>query len=172
MVEKQLVVDHLKFSYEGLFNTAELYNLIMSFFYEKGWDWKEKLNQEIITPNGKQMKIILQPWKSSSDFYKIEMKINIVMTDVKEVEVEVDGKNLRLNQGLIRMTFDGAVLSDRHGRWTLKEKPLYWFILILSQKYFFKNHFKKFETWIKSDIDDLLNKIKTFLNVYKYSLQS
>ena len=49
MAERTLVVDHLKFSYEGLFSAPELYNLISSLFFEKGWDWYEKMNEEIIT---------------------------------------------------------------------------------------------------------------------------
>ena len=50
MVERVLIVDHLKFSYEGLFNASELYSLISGWFFEKGWDWYEKMNDEIITP--------------------------------------------------------------------------------------------------------------------------
>src|SRR3989338_4003636 len=105
MGERRLVVDHLKFSYEGLFNLSELYTVISSWFFEKGWDWMEKMNQEQITSEGKQIRIILEPWKSSSEFYRISMIIKLNMIDVKDVEVEHKGEILRLNQGLVRMTF-------------------------------------------------------------------
>ena len=76
MAERNLVIDQLKFSYEGLFNAGELTSLISSWFYDKGWDWYEKLNQEQITSEGKQIRIILEPWKSASDYYKLAVQIN------------------------------------------------------------------------------------------------
>lgn len=167
MPERTLVVDHLKFSYEGLFNSSELYNLIASFFFEKGWDWQEKINQEIITAQGKQIRIVLEPWKSSSDYYKLIIAIKLHMIDVKEVEVELNGEKLRLNHGIVRITFDGYVVSDRKGKW--KRKPTFWLLALILEKYFFRHHYEKFETWLKSDIDDLYSKIKNYLNVFKYT---
>jgi hypothetical protein len=170
MAERTLIIDHLKFSYEGLFNFTEFYQLIQDFFYEKGWDWYEKLNQEQVTSSGKQIKILFEPWKSVSDYYKLQTAIRLHITDMKEVEVEHKNESLRLNQGVIRITFDGYVLSDRHGKWTTK--PFFWFLSILFNKYVFKDHFEKFATWIKSDIDDLHGKIKNYLNVFKYTYQT
>ncbi len=169
MAERTLVVDHLKLGYEGLFNASELYNLVAGFFYEKGWDWYEKMNQELVTPTGKQIKLVLEPWKSSSDYYKLTVRIKINMIDVKEVEVEQNGQKLRLHHGVVRITFDGYVMSDRFGKWT--SEPLWWFMSYMIEKYFFRTHYEKFETWIKSDIDDLHQKIKTYLNVFKYTYQ-
>jgi hypothetical protein len=170
MVERYLVLDNLKFSYEGLFSAAEVYSIIQSFFYEKGWDWKELLNQEITSPEGKQIRILDKPWKSAGDFHQIETKIKIVMNNVKDVEVEHQGKTITLNQGLIRITFDGYINSDRNDKWV--SKPLKWFFLIIAEKYLYHSNIEKYENWLKSDIDDLLNKIKSYLNVYKYSYQT
>ena len=176
MSERHLIVDHLKFSYEGLFNATEIYNLIVSFFYEKGWDYHEKMNQELITPSGKQITLILLPWKSSSDYYKLQIKLKVHLIDIKDVEVEHQGQNLKINQGLLRMTIDGYVLSDRNNAWSFdpkeKKSVWYWLFSLLMEKYFFHNHFRKFETWVKSDIDDLLIKLKSYLNTYKYSYHS
>ena len=87
------------------------------------------------------------------------------MTDLKEVEVEHEGQNLKLNQGMLKITFDGYVVSDRKGKWS--GKPTHWLLSILMEKYFYRNHLAKFETWMKADIEDLMYKIKSFLNVYK-----
>ncbi len=168
--ERFLIIDHLKFSYEGLFNLAEFYNIISGFFYDKGWDWYEKLNREIVTPEGKQILIILQPWKNISDYYRLMASIKIIFSDVKEVEVSHQGQALKLNQGNVRITFDGYVVVDRKGKW--EGKPGYWFLSLISQRYFFREHFAKAEAWIKSDIDDLYHKIKNYLNVFKYSYQT
>lgn len=170
MPERHLVIDHLKFWYEGLFNPAEVYNIISSFFFEKGYDWYEKVNEEQITPNGKQIHLILNPWKSASDYYKLQVKIQINMIDLKEVEVEQQGQPLRLSQGVIRMTTDAYVLSDRKDKWGTS--TLHWLVMILTEKYFFRNHLAKFETWVKSDVEDLLHKLKSYLNTNKYTYTS
>ena len=170
MGERTLVVDHLKFSYNGLFNLPELYNLIGSWFFEKGYDWHEKVNQEQITPEGKHIRIVLTPWKNVTDYYKLIFHLKFHCTDIKDVEVEHESKALKLNQGQVRIIFDGYVYSDRHDKW--EKKPLHWFINLIAQKYFFKNHFEKAEDWIKSDIDDLHHKIKSYLNVFKYNYQT
>lgn len=172
MGERRMVVDQLKFSYEGLFNASEFFTVISSWFYEKGWDWMETMNQESVTPEGKHLRIILDPWKSSSDYYKISMHIKIHMMDVKDVEVENKGEMLRLNQGVIRMAIDGYVISDRTGKWVNKDKPFFWFLSIIFEKYFFKDHLGRLETWIKSDVDDLHQKLKNYLNVFKYTYQT
>ncbi|MBI2151942.1 hypothetical protein HYU21_04410 [Candidatus Woesearchaeota archaeon] len=162
MSEKFLIIDHLKLGYKGLFNAAELYNVIASWFFGKGWDWKEAVNMERVTPEGIQIHQVHEPWKSVSDYYKIYMRITLNMIDVKEVEVEFEGKTLRLNQGEVRMTIDGYVVADRNNFWT--EQPFLWFFTIISQKYFFKNHFQKFEAWIKGDVEDLHDRVKNYLN--------
>ncbi len=169
MTERHLIVDQLKFSYEGLFNAGELYTVISSWFFDKGWDWYEKMNQEQITPSGKQLRIVFEPWKNSSDYYKLVIQIKLIMTDIKTVEVEQKNQNLQLDHGVVRMTMNGYVVSDRNNKWT--KSPFFWFLSYIMERYFYKMHFQKMETWIQSDVDDLYDKVKNYLNVYKYSLQ-
>ena len=170
MGERKLIIDQLKFSYEGLFTTSELYALITSWFYEKGYDWNEKINHETVTPEGRQIHLVLLPWKNISDFYKIQMRLVINFIDVKEIEVRQNGQSLLLNQGLVKITFDGYVVSDRYDLWI--NRPLYWFLMLLGQRYFHRDHFEKAELWIKSDVDDLYQKIKNYLNVFKYTYKA
>lgn len=167
--ERTIVVDHLKFSYEGLFNLPELYNLISGFFFDKGYDWNEKINQEMITPDGKQIRLVFEPWKNSSDYYKIIIRVKVHCTDVKDVEIEQEGRTLRLNQGLVHILFDAHVMADRHGKW--EGKPFLWFLNVFMQKYFFDEHWNTMRDWVASDVDDLHHKIKDYLNVFKYAYQ-
>jgi hypothetical protein len=166
MTELYLVVDHLKFSYEGLFDAGELYSVISSWFFEKKYDWYEKLNQEQVTPKGKQIRIILEPWKNVSDYYKLQIRVKLHMHDINDVEVEIDKQKVKLNHGVIRITYDGYLIADRHGRWN--NKPFMWFLSLIFDKYFFKDYFRKFKTWVEGDVEDLHEKVKNYLNVHKY----
>ncbi|MAF13800.1 MAG: hypothetical protein CMI53_02835 [Parcubacteria group bacterium] len=170
MTERTLVVDQLKFSYEGLFDTAELYKLIDGWFYEKGWDKRELMNEELVTPAGRQIRIVLEPWKTISDYFKLFMQVKLNIHDVKDVEIEKQGQKIKINQGEIKIIFNGYVLSDASGEWN--QKPFWWFLSILANKYLFKENYGRAERWILSDVDDLYQKIKSFLNVYKYQFET
>lgn len=165
MTEKYLVVDQAKMSYEGLFDLNGLYRLIDSWFYEKGYDKYEKKNSEQVTPDGKQIVIELEPWKSITDYYKIIINIKLRGHNIKEVEIEENGKK-KVNQGSLFFIFNGYVMADRRGEW--ERKPWQWFLHVVFDKLIFKKHYSKAETWLLSDLDDLNNKIKSFLNLYRY----
>ncbi|MEK6969755.1 MAG: hypothetical protein AABW48_04980 [Nanoarchaeota archaeon] len=167
MAERHLVVDHLKLSYEGLFNADELYSVISSFFFERGWDWFEKINEAHISSSGKQIRIVLEPWKNISDFYKLVIAIKLHMQNVKEVEVQTEEKPVRVSQGIIKMTIDGYVVSDRKGKW--HNEPVHWFLGVVLEKYFFKDPYRKAEMWLKSEVEGLHSQIKTYLNTFKYT---
>jgi len=170
MAERTLIIDQLKFGYDGLFNAAELHNLIAGWFFEKGWDWNEKMSEEQITPDGKQVRLVLEPWKSATDYHKLRIQIKLNMIDLKEVEIDHKNEKLRLDHGKVRMILNAYVLSDRNDWYA--SNPFMWFLSIIAEKYFFRHHFAKLERWLESDVEDLHGKIKSYLNVFKYTYQN
>jgi hypothetical protein len=124
------------------------------------------MNQEILTPEGKQIKLILEPYKNITDYFKLVIRMKVNLIDVKDVEVKSDGETIRLNQGLVRFIFDGYVISDRHNKW--ESTPFLWFMRVIFDKYIFKQQFNRAERWLLSDLEDLHTRIKSFLNVYQY----
>ena len=125
------------------------------------------MNKIIVTPSGRQMRVILEPWKNISDYYKLIVSIKINVADLKDVEVKTDKSVIRTGQGTVRIIFDGYIISDRKNKWS--EKPLYWFMSILFEKYLFREHYQKAERWVKSDVEDLHYKIKAYLNSFTHA---
>lgn len=169
MAERHLVVDNLKFAYEGLCNPVEIYNLVSTFFYERGWDWVEKMNQEEVASSGKQVKMILQPYLNRSDYYKQVINIKIHMINLNRVEIEHENQTLYLHRGVIRIVYNGYVVSDRKDKWV--KKPFFWFISLIFERYFFRQHFAKFTSEVETEINNLSTKIKNYLNVFKYTYE-
>ena len=97
------------------------------------------------------------------------IRIKLIFTDLQEVSVEQDGQELRLSQGLIKIMFDGYIVSDYKGQWA--DKPLYWFFVIVRDLYFFKNQHKQAEVWLTGDVEELYHKLKTYLNTFNYRLK-
>ena len=166
MSETRLVIDQLKFTYEGIFDLPGLYQMMSNFFYERGWDWTEKLNTEQIFPTGKSVKIELIPFKNVTDYYQNRIRIRIYGANIKPIEVEQGGSRVPLQEGKLMIIFDGYVKSDRYSKW--ESKPMWWFIRTLMDKHVFKDYMSKADQWLYSDLEDLYLRVKTFMNVYRY----
>ncbi len=166
MSEKKLVIDQMKLTYEGIFDLNGLYRLIDGWFYQKGYDKWERKNYEQVLPTGKDIEIELLPWKKTTDYFKNIIRIRMRCTNVKDVEIEKQGVKMRLNQGKVMMIFDGYLESDYEHRW--EEKPLFFLIRTLFDKYVFKTYFNKYEKWLVNDVYDIHGRIQRFLNLYRY----
>ena len=166
MPEREVVVDKLRLTYEGLFSVGELYKMIDEWFRWKGYDKRENKNIEVVKPEGKFIEIELEPWKKVTDYAKNVIKIRIQMNDIKEVEVEKDNTKLKLNQGNVHFVFDGYLETDYEARW--EGKPIFYFIRTVFDKYFYKPFTAGFERGVKEDVMHLHGQIKAFLNLYRF----
>ena len=91
MAERNYVVEQLGLKYEGLFDLAGLYAIIDDYFKKQGYEKTELENSEYITENGKQITLIIEPYKKISDYAKLMIRIKIIFSDIKEVQVDEIG---------------------------------------------------------------------------------
>ncbi len=166
MAERELILDHIRLTYEGLFDATELLKMIDWYFREKGYDKKEIKNVERVTPEGKYVEIVMMPWKKTTDYFKNEIKIRMIMSNLQEVEVEKDGTKMRLNQGRVHFVFDGYFTTDYENRW--EQKPTFFFIRAVFDKFFFKSYTDKYKGILLDDANLLMSQIRAFLNLYRY----
>ena len=166
MSEKALIIDQMKMTYEGIFDMNGLWRLIHSWFYEKGYDFWPHKNYEQVMPTGKEIEIEVLPWKKTTEYFKNIIRIRIKATEVKDVEIELRGKKMKMNQGKIRIVFDAYLESDYENYW--EEKPVFFLIRTIFDKYVFKSTYNKFEKWLVNDAYDIHGRIQRFLNLYRY----
>lgn len=166
MVEQRLIVDHMRLSYEGLFNVSDLFMMIDSFFKEKGYDKREVRNIEIVRTEGKYIEIELMPWKKINDYVRHIIRLEMKMFNVKEVDVEKDGNKVKLNSGRINFVFDAYLQTDWENKWDMK--PMYFFIRTLFDKFIYKSYTNMSEGILVENVNQLHTYIKSFLNLYRY----
>ena len=166
MPEKKLVIDQLKLTYEGLFDLNGLYRLLDSWFYEKQYDRYEHRNYEQVLPTGKDIEIELLPWKKTTLYFKNIIRMRLKFNNVKDAEIEKEGVKITINQGTVKIIIDGYLETDYEGWW--EDKPMFYFIRTLFDKYIYKSQFKSYEGWLIHDIKDLNSRIQKFLNLYRY----
>ena len=166
MVEQRLIVDHVRLSYEGLFNVNDLFMMIDSFFKEKGYDKREVRNIEIVKPEGKYIEIELMPWKKINDYVRHIIRVEMKMMNIKEVEVEKDGHRMRLNSGRVNFVFDAYLQTDWENKWDMK--PMYFFIRTVFDKFVYKSYTNMAEGLLVENVNQLHTYVKAFLNLYRY----
>ena len=74
MSEREVVVDKLRLSYEGLFKVTDLYKLVDGWLRQKGYDKREKRMAESVTKGGKCIEWEMEPGKKITDYAKIVIK--------------------------------------------------------------------------------------------------
>tara|TARA_Y100000310_G_scaffold264383_1_gene275013 strand:+ start:248 stop:790 length:543 start_codon:yes stop_codon:yes gene_type:complete len=170
MAERTIVVDHLRLTYEGLFEVNELYKTIDEWLRGKGYDKKESKNIEKVTPEGKYIELELEPWKKITTYAKNVIKMRIIMTNIKEVEIEKDNAKVKMNQGSVQIVFDGFLETDYEGRW--EAKPMLYFLRTIFNRYIYGFYTDGYKKNVLDDVNHLHSVIKSFLNLYRYSSEA
>jgi len=165
MPEREVIIDKYRVTYEGLFNALDLYTIIDEFLEDKGYDKREKKNIERVTKDGKYIELWLEPWKKLTDYAKSVILVRIIMSEVKEVEIEKEGVKVKMNQGKIQFVFDAYLETDYENRWEMK--PIFFFLRTIFDKFIFKSYMIGYRNEIRSDANQLIVTIRSYLNLYR-----
>ncbi|MFH0978093.1 MAG: hypothetical protein V1837_02205 [Candidatus Woesearchaeota archaeon] len=165
-MEREVIVDKMRFDYEGLFSIPELYKLIDEWFEDKNYDKREIRNIERVSQDGKFIEIEILPWKKVSDYAKNEIRLRMFMSEIKDMEVEKEGVKVKLNQGKLHIVFDGYLSTDYENRW--EQKPMFFFLRTIFDKYLYEPFQSGFQAGVRKDVYALRDQIKSFLNLYRF----
>ena len=165
MAEK-VKVNSKTVEYEGLFNVRELYKILDDWQKKNNYDKNEMESVEYVKPEGKHIEIHAEPYRKESDYVKFVMAIDIVMTNVKDVVVEIDGEKNNMNEGKVTIDFEAWLETDYEEHWQMK--PGTYFLRILVDKYIYKLYTSRFSKRLAEELDEISNQVKSFLNLYKY----
>lgn len=166
MATREPIVSQQRVTYEGLFSFAELMRHIDDWYTTKGYMPVEKKTIESVKPDGKYIEYWFAPYKKINDYVKFIIWIRVLGSDLKEKEVERDGRKEMLVEGKVQFVFDSFIETDWEHRW--ETKPMFYFFRTVWDKYVFKPFLSGYPSMVKEDTHDLINQTKSFLNLYKY----
>ncbi len=167
MVQRNILIDGKELKYEGIMDARKLCAVIYHWFKERHYNLVEKLNFEQTFEEGKQMEVRLMPFKRYDDYTKSEIKVAMNFTQLKEVEVDLNGVKRKLWKGKVSIKFTATLITDAHNRWN--EKPFLFFFRVLMDKFFLKNQISRAEGECQSDCESLIDEVKSFLNLYRWT---
>jgi hypothetical protein len=166
MVERVVLVDKQKLTYEGIFTVRDLYSIIDIFIQSKGYQKKEKISNEVVTKAGRKINHKYEISKQLSDFSKSIIQVNMLLEDVKDIEIKKEGVKTHANQGKVTFLLDAYLENDFEHRW--ENKPGFFFIRVLFDKYIFKPFTTDYQGFVMKDYKEFRNEVMGYLNLNKY----
>lgn len=162
MADKDQIIKE-KLDHSGLFNFSSLYNYAHSWYKNEEYGVVEEKYSEKVSGNTKSLLIEWKASKRFSDYFKIEQKIEFEISDMSDVEVEIDGKKSKMNKGKISIEVKGVLVRDPDSAWDAK--PFYKFIRDVYNKYIIPGRVDFMEDKVRSDVKDFKEQLKAFLEL-------
>jgi len=164
MAEVQIVQKKKTISYSGLFNVNKFHKFLMQWFKDNEFHMYEERTQEQIFPSGKEIIYNYKPYKDFTDFANAVIYLDVKMSNVNDVTVEVDGQKKKMQKGDINIDMTGLVETDYESKW--ETKPFYYFFKIVAEKFFLGGHRTYYDKYVIKKCQLLYEDIKAMLNVH------
>lgn len=165
-MEKKIVVDGLRFSYNGPFDIIEFYKEVEKWMQENGMEKEVKKKLEIVEEKGKKIEWLVECWKMAMAQAKVVVRLRALFTDVTEVELKKDKAKRKLNQGKVLITIDGFLETDFSHHWTTK--PWYYFMRGIIDKFIWPVWLDKYDKQVIDSSNDLHQRLSSFFKLYRY----
>ncbi len=169
MVEKKTVLHELKLSYNGPVKINDFYKEVEDWIKKKGMNKELKKKMERLTPKGKKMEWTIECWKNLAHHSKEVVRLRSMFNEVKEIEVNKNGRRIKTQQADILLIFDGILETDLSEKW--EQKPVFYFVRALVDKYIWKFYTEKDDGVVASDTYDLERTLKAFFNLQKMKVE-
>jgi hypothetical protein len=163
MAEEQIIFAG-KLKHSGLFDFKELYKFAFNFLKEnKEYLMMEKTYSEKVTGETKEIEIKWEGFRKISDYFKLIIKPEWRIVAFTTVEVEKDGKKVKMNKGDLEIAVKGILVRDWDNKW--ETGAFVKFLRSIYDKYIIKNRINELEDKIFGDSDEFLAQVKAFLVV-------
>lgn len=162
MVEKDKVFEG-KIKHTGIFDFKELYRFTYSWLVDENYFVTEKSYNEKITPTGKEIEIEWNAAKKISDYFKFALKVTWRVRDMVSVEVEENGKKLKMDKAMLEIKVSAVLEKDYEHRW--ENNAFTKFLRGLYDRYIIRGRIEQYETKIFSEADEFIAQIKSFLAI-------
>lgn len=162
--ENQIFSSSLK--YTGIFSFKDFYEFCYDWLVEEtGLDVAEEKYGEKLVKGGAEKEINVE-WvgdKKLTDYFKFKMKIKFEIKMLKTVDVTVDGKKVKTNDGEVKMGIKGILVKDYQNKF--ERSASLKFLRAIYEKWIISSRVEQFEDKIIGDSDEFLAQAKAWLDL-------
>ncbi|MDP4038989.1 MAG: hypothetical protein Q8P57_00180 [Candidatus Pacearchaeota archaeon] len=163
MVEKDVIAkEQVKFA--GFVDFKELYNFCYDWLKGELFNIIEVNYTEKVKGDAKELEIVWQATKKVTDYFRILFDIKWKILEMKDVEVEIDGKKKKMNKlAELKIDIKGTLEKDYNSKWEIT--PTMKFFKEFYQKYIIPNRTEQMEEKVQEALQEYKEEIKAFLEL-------
>lgn len=162
MAEKEKIIKE-KLEHSGLLDYPGFYAFAHSWLKEESYGVTEEKYAEKVSGNKRNIDIEWRATKELSDYYKFEIKLKFLIDDLTDVEVEVNGKKEKMNQGKTKLEMNGYLIKDHKSKWDTSAFAR--FMRDFYNKHVVPSRVNDMENLLKSELKEFKEQLKAFLEI-------
>ncbi|MDO8480850.1 MAG: hypothetical protein Q7S65_03450 [Nanoarchaeota archaeon] len=133
MEEKKLVVDGIRFTYNGPFDIIEFHREIDRWMERKHFEKEIKKKQEQVELDHKKLEYVFELWHKTNNYIIVVVRMKAFFDNVVDFEMERHGHKRMLQKGSVLIVFDGFLEENIDDWWG--QKPWWAFFKAIIDKY-------------------------------------
>lgn len=153
-------------TYEGLMDVKGFYTMLNKWLDEHKYDRLEEESYEFVTEDGKQINLVMRPYRKISEYSKTEIKLEIDFSKLKEVVVEIKGRRKKVYKGSVNIAFHTFLVTDRERSW--ENPPIIFFLRTLLERFIYRSYIEKYEEDVVEHKNILMREVKSYFNMHKF----
>lgn len=145
------------------FTFKDTYSFIYDHLSDEGWEVHEDLFREkTLGENLKEYNVNWVMKKNKSSYFQYEIKIGWILLAIKDVKVNVDGKEVKMQNGTLELNFEATLIKDRQDRWksgfmkSLRE---------IYDNFIIRATIEDYEVELFEKVNELIAVVKTYLAI-------
>jgi len=152
-----------KVKHRGLVDFGSLYNFLYDYYLDEDFDPQENMYYEKNKGDVKEVEIDWEATKNISDYFAMKLTAFWIILGMKDVEVERDGKKVKMQSAVVEISVSGVLIKDPQGIW---EKNRFWkFLRKMYDSYIIKKRIEQYEELVIEETVDFLNYTRSILAI-------
>lgn len=160
MSEKDIVFKG-KIKQTGIFSFKDFYSFAYDWLREEGYDVFEKKYSEKVKGDSKDLEIQWSAEREISDYFKFNITLNWLILGMKTVEVQKDGKKIKMESAAMEIGFKAILIKDYEDRW--ENYPFWKFMRGVYERYIIKNRIDQYQAKLFEELEEYIAQCKSFL---------
>jgi len=160
MAEKDKVFSG-KFKQKAIFNFKDFYSFTYDWLVGEGYKVTEKVYSEEIAGDSKKVEIEWEAKKKISDYFRFVIKARWMVLGLKNIEVQREGKKLKMNSGQVEIKLSAILEKDYENRW--EDHPFWKFLRGIYDRYIIRSRIDQYEDKLKEEVEEFIAQSKAFL---------
>ncbi len=104
--------------YIGLYDFNALYTMMAEWLKQRGFWYRETKYKHTGDPTGAEVELTLEAERKITDYYKYDITIEFHIWDMRNVELNVEGKKKVMQHGRMYINLNAEMTLDWQGRWS------------------------------------------------------